>query len=269
MDAELDIAAKSLSVVAGARALLHPTSISFPTGRITAIVGRNGAGKSTLINALSGLRRPTLGSVHYGVADIAARAPGELARVRAYLPQESQVAFGYRVRDIVELGRLPHAGRDTCQNDGAAIRHALTTYELTDLSDRVVATLSGGERQRVRMARLAAQLFERLDRGQPAWLLLDEPTAALDIDQQHRLMARLRSYAHQGCGVVLILHDLALAALYANFVVVIENGKIVEHGTVAAVLAPEVVRRRFGIQVGAIAMNESRHSLYPHPREAA
>jgi iron complex transport system ATP-binding protein len=269
MDADLDIAAKGLSVIVGGRALLHPTSLSFPTGRITAVIGRNGAGKSTLITALSGLRRPTLGSVHYGEADIAGRPAADLARVRAYLPQDSQVAFGYRVRDIVELGRLPHAGRNTCRNDAAAIRHALTIHELTDLSDRMVTTLSGGERQRARMARLAAQLFERLDRGQPAWLLLDEPTAALDIDQQHRLMARLRAYADQGCGVVLILHDLALAALYADFVVVIENGKIVEHGTVAAVLAPEVVRRRFGIHVGAIAMTECRHSLYPHPREAA
>ncbi|MCC6889288.1 MAG: ATP-binding cassette domain-containing protein [Hyphomicrobiales bacterium] len=269
MDADLDIAVDHVSVVIGGHALLHPTSLSLCAGRITALIGRNGAGKSTLLSVISGIRRPTCGSVRYGNHDLAACATTQLALMRAYLPQDASVAFDYRVHDIVELGRLAHVRQPTCRNDAHAIRHALGSFELTDLAHRNVKTLSGGERQRVRMARLAAQLYERIDQRQPAWLLLDEPTAALDIDQQHRLMARLRAYADQGCGVLLILHDLALAALYADAVIVIENGKIVEHGAAATVLSPGVIQYRFGIDVGAVAMSERGHSLYPHPRRAA
>ena len=119
------------------------------------------------------------------------------------------------------------------------------------------------------MARLVAQMHERLERLKPAWLLLDEPTAALDVDQQHRLMARLRRYADRGCGVILVLHDLAVAALYADIVLVLEAGKLVEQGPPADVLAPEAVMRRFGIDVGAVQLGGRGHSLYPHPHPVA
>ncbi len=269
MPADLTLLLDDVSVHVGSRALLQPTSLSLACGGIIAIIGRNGAGKSTLINAVSGLRRPTRGRILFGGVDIATLPADELARQRAYLPQIAHPAFGYRVREIVELGRFPHAGQPTCCNDAAAIRHALHAYELTDLAERTITTLSGGERQRVRMARLETQLHERLHHQQPAWLLLDEPNAALDIDQQHRLMARLRAHANRGCGVLLILHDLALAALYADSVLLIEDGKVVEHGPAATILEPDIVRRHFGIHVSAVQLAESRHSLYPHPREAA
>jgi iron complex transport system ATP-binding protein len=266
---DLDIHVEAVGVTVGVRALLHPTTLTLPCGRLIAVIGRNGAGKSTLLAALSGLRRPSRGRVRYGAHDVAAQRPVDLALLRATLPQDSAFAFGYRVRDIVALGRLAHARRPNCRNDAHAVDAAMAEFDLAPFADRLAATLSGGERQRMRMARLTAQLHERLERREPAWLLLDEPTAALDIDQQHRLMTRLRGYAERGCGVILVLHDLAAAALYADIVLVLEAGQLVEHGPASDVLAPDAVRRRFGIEVGAVQIGGPGHSLYPYPRRRA
>jgi iron complex transport system ATP-binding protein len=265
----LDIHAEGIGVTIDGRTLLHPTTLALPCGQLIAVIGRNGAGKSTLLTALSGLRRPSHGRVRYGDLDIAAERPADLALLRATLPQDSIFAFGYRVRDIVELGRLAHARRPSCRNDARAVDAAMAEFDLAPLAGRLAATLSGGERQRMRMARLVAQMHERLEQRKPAWLLLDEPTAALDVDQQHRLMARLRGYADRGCGVILVLHDLAIGALYADTVLVLEAGKLVEHGPPDDVLAPEAVMRRFGIDVGAVQLGGRGHSLYPHPHPVA
>lgn len=266
---DLDIHGEGVGVTIASRALLHPTTLRLPCGRLIAVIGRNGAGKSTLLAALSGLRRPSQGCVRYGARDIAAQRPADLALLRATLPQDSSFAFGYRVRDIVALGRLAHVRRPSCRNDTRAVDAAMAEFDLVPLADRLATTLSGGERQRMRMARLAAQMHERLEQREPAWLLLDEPTSALDIDQQHRLMARLRGYAEQGCGVILVLHDLAAAALYADIVLVLEAGRLVEDGPAADVLAPAAVLRRFGLDVGAVQLGERGHSLYPYPRRTA
>jgi iron complex transport system ATP-binding protein len=266
---DLDIHVEGIGVTVGGRALLHPTTLTLPCGQLIAVVGRNGAGKSTLLAALGGSRRPNHGRIRYGDCDIASQRPADLALLRATLPQDSSFAFGYRVREIVELGRLAHARRPSCCNDARAVDSAIAEFDLTPLAARLVTTLSGGERQRMRMARLVVQMHERLQQLRPAWLLLDEPTAALDVDQQHRLMARLRRYADRGCGVVLVLHDLAIAALYADIVLVLEAGKLVEQGPPADVLAPEAVMRRFGIDVGAVRLNGRGHSLYPHPHPVA
>jgi len=203
-------------------------------GEVTAICGPNGAGKSTLLQCLAGLLAPAHGAVLLDGAPFAAQAPRARARAIGYLPQHGEVAWDLSVRNLAALGRLPHG------DDGAAhVDAALAALDLAALAARPVSTLSGGERARALLARVLA--------GEPSWILADEPLAALDLGHQQALARHLRRAAAAGVGVVLVLHDLALAMNHATRVLVLGAGRVVADGPPEAALHPAVIEQVWGV----------------------
>jgi iron complex transport system ATP-binding protein len=205
-------------------------SAEFHSGELVAIVGPNGAGKSSMIALLAGDLAPTRGSVTMGGINVASIDSKELARRRAVMTQANDVTFPFSVRDVVEMGRYPWAEQSDPATDAAKIDAALDRVEVRYLADRKITALSGGERARVALARVLAQ--------DTSILLLDEPTAALDIRHQELVMQLLRDKARSGCLVVVVLHDLEAAAAFADRVVLIADSRIVAIGTPEEVLTP-------------------------------
>jgi len=196
---------------------LGNVSTSLESGQITAICGPNGAGKSTLMSCLAGLMVPDVGSVSLHGEALLTLDPQKRAQMIGYLPQAGEVAWNVAVRNLVALGRLPHKDRGE-----HAIEAALEAVHLTQFADRPISTLSGGEKARALLARVFA--------GEPDWVLADEPLAALDFYHQHEVLASLHASAKLGKGVVLVLHDLALAMNHADRVLILKEGRLIADG---------------------------------------
>ena len=211
--------------LAGVGAVLEP-------GRITAICGPNGAGKSTLLQCLAGLIGPDAGEVRLDGAPLPHGR--ERARRIGYLPQVGEVAWDLSVAGLATLGRLPHGDRGEAQ-----VASALAAVDLAAFAGRPVSTLSGGERARALLARVLA--------GEPQWILADEPLAALDLAHQLALLAHLRVAADAGAGVVLVLHDLALAMNHADRVLVLDRGTLAADGAPGEALSEATIARVWGV----------------------
>lgn len=231
VDAELRI---------GPKTLLAATSVALLPGRVTAILGPNGAGKSSLLSLLGGQRAPTRGRALLDGRPLADHGMPALALRRALMPQESAVAFDFTAHDIVALGRYPHR-RAPAPDEASIIGAAMALTDVTALAARVLNTLSGGEKARVHLARALAQLWHPRPDGASRWLLLDEPTAALDLAHQHAAMRLLCEWALGGVGVVVVLHDLNLARRYADEVVVLGADDGPRHGPAAELLQPALI----------------------------
>jgi iron complex transport system ATP-binding protein len=210
--------------------LIDGVSITAEAQELVAVVGPNGAGKSTLLRLLAGDLSPTAGSVSILGESVAGASLGELALRRSYLTEHPTRDVPFTVREVVAMGRHPHRARpeNTAADDDAAIDAALQASDLAQVEDRVFATLSGGEEQRANVARILAQ--------QAPVALLDEPTAALDVGHQQLVMRGLRSTAEQGGTTVIVLHDLNLAATFADRVLLLDAGVLVAAGTPHEVL---------------------------------
>jgi iron complex transport system ATP-binding protein len=235
------VAAAGLGVDLGGRSVLADVDVEVRAGELLALVGPNGAGKSTLLAALVGDVAPCAGSVL-----VEGRAPGawshvELAMRRAVLPQHVAVSFPFEVRDVVRMGRSPWAGTAREDDDDEIVRAALAAADVTDLRRRRVPTLSGGERARVALARVLAQDTQLL--------LLDEPTAALDVHHQELVFDVARARVRQGDGVVTVVHDLGLAAAHADRVALLAQGRLVAAGPPAGALLVLPLRRLAGAVV--------------------
>ncbi len=217
---------------------------------VTAVIGPNGAGKSTLLHLLSGALAPDRGWVGLDGRPLGEWPRTELARRRAVLPQASDLSFPFRGIEVVLMGRAAHAGVSDRDRDAAVAFAALRATDALHLAERVYPTLSGGERQRVQLARVLAQIWPD-DGGadEPRFLLLDEPTSALDLLHQHLVMSVARDLADHGVGVLAVLHDPNLAAMYADRIVVLDNGCVVADGAVEAVLTEATIGRVFGLAV--------------------
>jgi iron complex transport system ATP-binding protein len=212
---------------------LESVSATFQPGRISAICGPNGAGKSTLLQSLAGLIESDAGRI--GLDGAALPHGRERARRIGYLPQVGEIAWDLSVAALAALGRLPHGDRGEAQ-----VAAALTALDLGHLATRPVSTLSGGERARALLARVLA--------GEPEWILADEPLAALDLAHQLALLARLRTAAEGGAGVVLVLHDLALAMNHADRVFVLERGRLVADGVPEVALSEALIASVWGVE---------------------
>lgn len=221
---------------------LSGVSFAAEPGTITAICGPNGAGKSTLLQALAGLIDPNGGEVRVAGDPLSLLAPRARARAIGYLPQNPEIAWDVPVRALVELGRMPHGDARSGPVDAA-----LAALDLAALAERRALSLSGGETARVLLARILA--------GEPRWLLADEPFAALDLSHQLALMRHFRGAAAQGTGIVLVLHDLALAMNHADRAIVLEAGAVAADGPCEDALATEVVERVW--KVGARWIGEA------------
>jgi iron complex transport system ATP-binding protein len=226
----MTLGARNLTVHLGDADVLHGITAVLKPREITAICGPNGAGKSTLLAALAGLQRPSAGEVGLNGQSLASLNPQERARQIGYLPQHGEVAWDMSVRHLAALGRLPHG--DVGEQ---AVAAALEAVHLTERADRLVSTLSGGERARALLARVFAT--------DPAWVLADEPLAALDFYHQHEVLAALRAAAGLGRGVVLVLHDLALAMNHVDRVLVLDRGSLVADAPPEEALSVETIMR--------------------------
>ena len=223
--------------------LVDSVSFDLKAGEILAIIGPNGAGKSTLIKALAG------DIEHAGEAIIEgfAETPVERARQLAVLPQLSLLNFPYRVSEVVNLARIPHASG--WARDQEVVDQALSLMDINFLKDRFYTELSGGEKQRVQLARALAQIWDQSDAANGTRiLLLDEPTTALDLGHQRDLMLAVQKFAKQGVAVVMVLHDINLAARYADTMLALLCSQQIAYGSVGQVVTAENINRLFGIQ---------------------
>jgi iron complex transport system ATP-binding protein len=239
----MNIEATDLAVRFGPVVLLRGVDLALRPGEMVGLIGPNGSGKTTLLRILANLRRPDGGAVRYGgrsAAQIGARA---LARHISYLAQGADTHWPMRVETLVGLGRLPH--RQLLRGPGAAdrdaIARAMAAADIVALRHRTMAEVSGGERMRVLLARALAVEADML--------LADEPIAALDPLHQLQVMDLLRAATRQGRGVIVVLHDLALAARFCDRLVLLAHGGVLAEGAPRAVLTDQHVARAYGVEV--------------------
>ncbi len=234
----------------GRRWVIQDVTFSAGAGEVTAIVGPNGAGKSTLLKIVSGFLRPGKGSSRVLGRDVAAMSPRERGKLLTYMGAELEPVFGFTVEETVLLGRFPHTGalRKEGPDDVAAARRAMNLLHLDDLAQRPITDLSSGERQRVYLARALCQ--------ETSILLIDEPTAHLDMAYEMWVMEVLARRARdQNAAVVVILHDLNLAARFASVLYFVRDGRVHKSGSPGETVTAETIREVYGAEC----------YVFPHP----
>lgn len=237
----LTLSAQNIEVSYDQTNVLKGISFEAQPGAITAIVGPNGSGKSTLVSAITGIQTYR-GKVQIDGVDISTMKPWELAARRAVLPQRCGVAFPFTVIEVVRIGLSAGTAGDQMQVPMQALAQVgMEAYAARNFQD-----LSGGEAQRVMLARVLAQVWSPVENGQARWLLLDEPVASLDIAHQLQVMDVARSFADSGGGVVAVMHDLNLTALYADQVMVITGGKCLAAGPSKEVFTDSTLSQAYG-----------------------
>lgn len=233
-----------LTVRIGRRTILPSISLTFEPARLTAIIGPNGSGKTTLIRAISGAL-PASGSITLDGRGVAGIPSFELALRRAVLEQSTELAFPFTVREVVGLGIVDRSAADA----GERPERALEVVDLAGFGERMYQELSSGEKQRVQLARALCQVWTPVTGGAPCWLLLDEPVASLDIKHQLVVMRIARAFACAGGGAIAVLHDLNLAAAFADRIVAMHAGRVAASGTPTQTLVAPVLGRIFECEV--------------------
>jgi iron complex transport system ATP-binding protein len=241
------LTATDLVFRASGRVLIDHFSACFEPGRLHLIMGANGAGKSTLIKLLARLLRPDEGRVLYDGGDVARSSERQLAQRRAVLSQAVEVAFSIPVRELVMMGRYPHFGARPGSDDLQISEEVMRFFDVAYMADRSYGTLSGGEKQRVQFARVLAQIWRPLD-GLNRYLFLDEPLTFLDIRHQIDFMEKVRAFASQEDVLVVgVVHDLNLAARFADRLLLLHQGRILADGSTREVLTGEHLRTAFDV----------------------
>ena len=248
---------RNIHVVVDGSDLLEDVSIHVRPGEVVAVLGPNGAGKSTLLKVLCGDLSPTKGTVSMEGRLLASWDKKASAQVRAVLPQQSSLSFPFRVLEVALMGRSPHRRGSETQRDYAIARAALQEAGVDHLAGRLYPTLSGGEGQRVHLGRVLAQIWEAVAQ-MPRYLLLDEPTSSLDLAHQHQILSAARAFAERQVGVLVVLHDLNLAAQYADRVLLLKAGRAVATGPPEQVLQVCIIESVYEIPVTVI----------PHPHNS-
>lgn len=238
----LDIS--SVTVALSGRTIISGVTCTAEAGSLTAIIGPNGSGKSTLLKAICG-EHAYSGNISLNGKNLRQQNAMSIASQRAVLPQQSSLPFPYTVREVVAMGTT--AGRPG--PTGAALRtlpeQALAMVDLTGFGARFYGDLSGGEQQRVQLARVLCQVWQPVLDGTPRFLFLDEPVSSLDIKHQLIVMDVAKNFANAGGGVVTVLHDLNLAAMYADKIIALSGGQMIANGSAQAVLTDSTIRTVF------------------------
>ena len=247
---------ENLQIRRGRKTVLADVTLDLRPGEVLGVLGPNGAGKSTLLAALCAQLHPDEGRVWLDERELKDWQGAQRAQRLAVLPQVSTLDFAFRVEEVVGMGRLPHqSGR---VRDDEIIEAALRAADVGHLSGRSYLALSGGERQRVHLARVLAQLWPG---GEGQILLLDEPTSMLDPLHQHTCLQAVRRLAESGAAVLVILHDLNLAARYCDRLLLLEQGRAHALGTPVEVLRAEPLQAVFGLEVLVQTHPERGHPL--------
>ncbi|MCW8335239.1 ABC transporter ATP-binding protein [Vibrio paucivorans] len=241
VDASFDIEGKTI---------LQPTSLTFNKGQVTTLLGHNGCGKSTLVKLLSRQNSPSHGKVLFVGKAVSEFSHQDFALNVAYLPQHPPITDGVTVRELVCFGRYPWKGAfgRYSKHDYQLVDDAIEKVGLTPFKDRFVATLSGGERQRAWVAMLLAQ--------QSKCILLDEPTSALDVAHQYELLALIRELNQSlGLTVIMVLHDVNMAAKFSDELIALHSGKVIASGSPESMMTPQTLQQIYGMEL----------ALFPHP----
>ncbi|MEZ5425957.1 MAG: heme ABC transporter ATP-binding protein [Pyrinomonadaceae bacterium] len=225
---------------------MDDVSFSVNPGEVLAVLGPNGAGKSTLLNALAGTVKTIRGEILFGGKELSRWKTDDLAKVRAVLPQNFDLDFPFKAREVALLGRTPHIRFSENARDFRIVEESLKKVEAEEFAGRFYPTLSGGERQRVQLARVLAQIWESQN-GHSRYLLLDEPISGLDPAHQHLTLQTAREFAGRETAVVAVLHDMNLAAQYADKILILKNGKRFICDRPKNVFNSRVIREVFGI----------------------
>lgn len=235
--------AQAIDVQRGGRKILHGVTLEIQPGKVTALVGPNGSGKSTLLRSLCGLWPASQGEVILDQQPVSKIARQKIAQHISFVPQDSRMDFTFTVEEMVGMGRHPHRGdssRSGLKENQRAIDAALDRCDLQTLRHRTVTTLSGGERQRVLIARSLAV--------EPDVILLDEPTANLDIQHVLEILDLCGELAQAGRSVVIATHDLNSVIRHADQIAVMDSGRLVHYGPCSEALTPQIVEKVFGVQ---------------------
>ena len=245
------LTASNITFRVGNKPLISGVSVSFAPGKLHLIIGPNGAGKSTLVKVLARLLRPQTGRLEYERVDVSGASEAELAKRRAVLSQAVEVAFPLTVREVVMMGRYPHFGGRPGPGDEKIVDEVMQHFDVTEFSERYYQTLSGGERQRVNFARVLAQLWRDGSSDTTSscrYLFLDEPLTFLDIRHQIDFLKKIRRFTDAPDVVTVgVVHDLNLAARFADQIVLLNEGRVVASGTPIEVLTAERIEAVFSV----------------------
>ncbi|MCB5204187.1 heme ABC transporter ATP-binding protein [Neorhizobium sp. T786] len=255
------ITAEGVTVSRSGRKLVDNVGVELRGGHFSVIIGPNGAGKSTLMKVLSGELKPDAGQIAYHGSPIVRYQPVQLARLRAVLPQSVQLSFPFTALEIVRMGAVAQGARNPLEQ----ARQALARVGLRGFEARPYPSLSGGEQQRVQFARALAQVPDPVVDGVPRALFLDEPTASLDLGHQISVLEVARDFAAAGGIVLAILHDLNLAAEFADHLLVLDHGSVVSQGACGETVNDDTIGNVYGI-AGAVGRLPAEHIPFVLPQ---
>ncbi|HEV8512787.1 MAG TPA: heme ABC transporter ATP-binding protein [Cyclobacteriaceae bacterium] len=248
---------ENVTVKVGPKVILDDVSAAFHAGKMNLIIGPNGSGKSTLVKAASKQLTFDGGSVKYNGNDIKNMTYQQLATFRAVLSQQTEVAFPLKVWEVVMMGRYPHFTTQPGSRDEQAVEEAMKYFNVWPMAERDYVTLSGGEKQRVNFARVLSQIWFS-EQGQMRYLLLDEPLTFLDVNFQYQFMHRLEEFMQKNAMVVVgVVHDLNLAARFADSILLLNEGKVLVQGTPQEVLTPGNIEKAFNIKPEILKQKDS------------
>lgn len=236
--------------------LLDGINLEVVSGELLVAIGPNGAGKSTLLKVISGEVEVDKGWARLDEAPISSYSLKDLSVMLAVLPQHTELHFSFEVQQVIALGRIPHASGN--RRNAEIVNEIMKLLEILHLARRDYTTLSGGEMQRVQFARALSQIW---DISGPGFLLLDEPTSSLDLSHQHAVLRVAKDMSRKGIGVFVVLHDMNLAARYADRIVLMHAGRIVQQGSAEEVLTEQNLQEVFGVSIRVLTHPEGDHPL--------
>ncbi len=257
----MSIKAKSIFWEVDNKRIIKDISLEISLGEVVSIIGPNGAGKSSFLNVLSGDIKPSSGSVSFDETNLKDISIQDRSFMRSVMSQSQQIVYDFSVKEIIEMGWLDRGIASYSGNFKEAVMKVASECSVHNLLEQKFNTLSGGEQRRVHFARTLIQLWRPSNSHDPRYMFLDEPTANLDILHEQNLMKLVRSKAMEGIGILLILHDLNLAAKYSDKLVIFKNGSLIKSGSPEEVLQSKVLTEVYGLDM-EVAKDPLRVNYY-------